>query len=284
MSIPHLLSFTVCGTPHYMAPELLRFRTHSLPVDMWAVGVLLHEMLRGCTPFGGSRKDESAINIYHDIIAFANGDGSFLRSGNLVSWIMSREERACTDLIRQLLSVDPRHRPTAKEAIDHWAFEAFPLLTIEKRLMQSPFVPPALSDRSDASFTKMDPAQTALRSAVSAKVKVREADLRGFAVSTGWGHLEDIEAETFARGEADTHSTKKRRGSAVRNRSSHLDATPQEHQLHDNGQGLALTIGHAVAEYDAMSFAKAEKRTKASKSKSPLPQVRSSISLAGSEA
>ena len=50
------LATSYCGTPEYIAPEMVDGSGHDFSVDWWAVGVLIYEMLIGVTPFFNRNK------------------------------------------------------------------------------------------------------------------------------------------------------------------------------------------------------------------------------------
>lgn len=59
---------TLCGSPEFMAPEMILGRGHGKAVDVWALGVLLHELYWGYTPFGEGGKEslEPSLRYHND--------------------------------------------------------------------------------------------------------------------------------------------------------------------------------------------------------------------------
>uniref|UniRef100_A0A673YQ26 Si:ch73-60h1.1 n=1 Tax=Salmo trutta TaxID=8032 RepID=A0A673YQ26_SALTR len=98
---------TVCGTPGYCAPEILRGNAYGPEVDMWSVGVILYILLCGFEPFFDPRGDQY---MYSRIL---NCDYEF------VSPWWDEVSLNAKDLVSKLIVQDHHKRLTVKEALEH---------------------------------------------------------------------------------------------------------------------------------------------------------------------
>lgn len=116
---PNEALFELCGTPGYLAPELLRAALcegspgYAMAVDMWACGVVMYTLLAGFPPFWHRRQYQMLKSIMEGKYAFRSPE-----------WDSITEPPK--DLIRKLLTMEPQSRISAKDALKHEFFSGLP--------------------------------------------------------------------------------------------------------------------------------------------------------------
>ena len=101
---------TVCGTPNYIAPEILEKKGHSFEVDIWSLGVVLYTLLYGKPPF-----ETNDVKLTYKKIKM----NSFTYPENI------NVHASANKLISQILVLDPSKRPSFDEILGHEFFRIF---------------------------------------------------------------------------------------------------------------------------------------------------------------
>ncbi|CAI6244042.1 unnamed protein product [Periconia digitata] len=163
---------TFCGTPEFMAPEILLDKKYGRAVDWWAFGVLIYQMLLQQSPFRGEDEDE----IYDAILA----------DEPLYPIHMPRDS---VSILQKLLTREPELRlgsgPTdAQEIMSHAFFRNINWDDVYHKRIPAPFIPQITSatDTSnfDTEFTSVTPVLTPVQSVLS---QAMQEEFRGFSYS-----------------------------------------------------------------------------------------------------
>ncbi|XP_067824719.1 microtubule-associated serine/threonine-protein kinase 3 [Heptranchias perlo] len=128
----------VCGTPEYIAPEVILRQGYGKPVDWWAMGVVLYEFLVGCAPFFGDTPEELFGQVVSDEIIWPEGEE-----------MLPPEAQ---DLITRLLRQNPLDRLGTGGALEVKLHNFFTSLDWNGLLRQKAEFIPQLESEDDTSY------------------------------------------------------------------------------------------------------------------------------------
>lgn len=124
-----------CGTPEYLAPEMVSHAGHDKSVDWWAIGVMIYEMLIGVTPFFNKNRKVLMSKIKHSRIVFPDRRTYRIAYSDEV-----------VDLISGLLKKNKDERlgssgTDAAEILAHPWFASLDMNALQRYELEAPFRP-----------------------------------------------------------------------------------------------------------------------------------------------
>mmetsp|Transcript_20983 Transcript_20983/g.20102 ORF Transcript_20983/g.20102 Transcript_20983/m.20102 type:complete len:183 (+) Transcript_20983:583-1131(+) len=139
------LSMSFCGTPEYLAPEMVSHSGHDKNVDWWALGVLVYEMLIGVTPFYNRNRNMLLMKIKNSKVIFPDKSKYKIEYSDEIE-----------SLINQLLLKDKTKRlgyqNDGEEILAHPFFASLDINKLLAKQLEAPFKPDLSKDTIDVKF------------------------------------------------------------------------------------------------------------------------------------
>ncbi|EGR27813.1 protein kinase domain protein [Ichthyophthirius multifiliis] len=135
-------TYSLCGTPEYLAPEILKKQGHGKPVDWWTLGNLIYEMVTGNPPFYMTNENNTD-ELYQKIL-----------TQNIQ--LPSSLSKHCKDLLNRLFEKNPFVRlgiNGAEEIKDHPWFMDVEWDVIYNKQYAAPFIPKVKNDIDVSNFS-----------------------------------------------------------------------------------------------------------------------------------
>ena len=143
-----------CGTPEYLAPEMIQQIGHDKGVDWWALGILIYEMLIGVTPFFNRNRDMLLQKIQRAKVVFPDRTKYKIDFSDDI-----------VDLVNKLLDRDKSKRLGSKggvkEVLSHPVFKGLDLDKLEKGEIDPPFKP-ATTDKDLSKYFNVQESSKAM--------------------------------------------------------------------------------------------------------------------------